>query len=157
MQNSQKGFTLIELMIVVAIVAILAAIALPAYQNYTKRAKVSESIVAMDACRTSVTEFLASQGTLPTDTSSAGCSAHSTQYMSALTVSSGTIMATTTNISSDVNGQTVQLAPTVSSGANTDGSTDSSLQVTAWTCSSTISNKSALPATCRGTATQTTP
>ena len=52
----QKGFTLIELMIVVAIIGILAAIALPAYQDYTKRAKVSELILAASACRTTITE-----------------------------------------------------------------------------------------------------
>ena len=56
MSKMQKGFTLIELMIVVAIIGILAAIALPAYQDYTKRAKVSEVILAASACRTTITE-----------------------------------------------------------------------------------------------------
>src|SRR4051812_19182888 len=55
-RNVQKGFTLIELMIVVAIIGILAAIALPAYQDYTARAKMSEVIVALDKCKVSVTE-----------------------------------------------------------------------------------------------------
>ena len=62
MKQLQKGFTLIELMIVVAIIGILAAVALPAYQDYTIRAKMSEVILAMSACRTSITEVYQSGG-----------------------------------------------------------------------------------------------
>ena len=65
MKALQKGFTLIELMIVVAIIGILAAVALPAYQDYTARAKMSEAILAASACRTSVTETAQSADTLP--------------------------------------------------------------------------------------------
>ena len=56
MRSMQKGFTLIELMIVVAIIGILAAVALPAYQDYTIRAKLSEVVLAASSCRTSITE-----------------------------------------------------------------------------------------------------
>jgi len=63
--KNQKGFTLIELMIVVAIIAILAAIALPAYSDYTKKAKVSEVILAASAVRTAVSEYAAGNGALP--------------------------------------------------------------------------------------------
>ena len=65
MKTMQKGFTLIELMIVVAIIGILAAVALPAYQDYTVRAKMSEVILAMSACRTSITEVYQSGGSAP--------------------------------------------------------------------------------------------
>ena len=65
MKAVQKGFTLIELMIVVAIIGILAAVALPAYQDYTARAKMSEAILAASACRTSVTESTQSSSILP--------------------------------------------------------------------------------------------
>jgi type IV pilus assembly protein PilA len=65
MKAVQKGFTLIELMIVVAIIGILAAVALPAYQDYTARAKMSELILAASACRTSVTETVQSAAALP--------------------------------------------------------------------------------------------
>ena len=68
----QKGFTLIELMIVVAIVGILAAIAIPAYQDYTIRAKISEGITAADQLRSAVADFYATQGHMPASTSMGG-------------------------------------------------------------------------------------
>ncbi|HEY9036997.1 MAG TPA: pilin, partial [Pseudomonadales bacterium] len=68
----QQGFTLIELMIVVAIVGILAAIALPAYQDYTVRAKVSEIMVIASKDKTSISEFFISRGEMPADADEAG-------------------------------------------------------------------------------------
>lgn len=68
----QKGFTLIELMIVIAIIGILAAIAIPAYQDYTIRAQVSEGLSLMDGAKTSVAEFYTNYGRLPGSNSSAG-------------------------------------------------------------------------------------
>ncbi len=74
----QQGFTLIELMIVVAIIGILAAVALPAYQDYTKRAKLSEVILAASACRTTITEVYQSASSLPV-ANSWGCESTSPQ------------------------------------------------------------------------------
>jgi len=68
MKQVQKGFTLIELMIVIAIVGILAAVALPAYQDYTVRAKLSEAIARGSEAKTSVTEYYSAKGVMPTAT-----------------------------------------------------------------------------------------
>jgi type IV pilus assembly protein PilA len=80
MKRIQQGFTLIELMIVVAIVGILAAIALPAYQDYIVRSKVSENEAAIAACKTSVAEYVATHLNFP-DLANSGCGNSSTQYV----------------------------------------------------------------------------
>ncbi|MBF0357825.1 MAG: pilin [Magnetococcales bacterium] len=72
--KQQEGFTLIELMIVIAIIGILAAVALPAYQDYTVRAKVSEAILFGSSAKSSVSEYYISQATMPTDETEAGVS-----------------------------------------------------------------------------------
>lgn len=74
-QRVQKGFTLIELMIVVAIIGILAAIALPAYQDYTIRAQVSEALSLTNGLKTSVSDYYATKGTFPVDNAAAVCGA----------------------------------------------------------------------------------
>ena len=83
MKRLQQGFTLIELMIVVAIVGILAAIALPAYQDYVIRSKMSEAEAALAACKTSVAEYISTHaGNWPPDQNASGCSTTTTQYVS---------------------------------------------------------------------------
>jgi type IV pilus assembly protein PilA len=85
MKRVQQGFTLIELMIVVAIVGILAAIALPAYQDYIIRSKMSEGVAALAACKTSVSEYVSTHGTvMPADADTAGCSTTASQYVASL-------------------------------------------------------------------------
>lgn len=99
MKRLQQGFTLIELMIVVAIVGILAAIALPAYQDYVIRSKMSEAEAAIAACKTSVAEYASTHaGSLPTDVTAAGCSTTSTQYVNGgVAVATGVITASSQN------------------------------------------------------------
>jgi len=143
MKSMQKGFTLIELMIVVAIIAILAAIALPAYQNYTVRSKVSELIVAADACKTSVAEYYQSNGSLPTNLTSSGCSTQATQYVASLDVGAGGVIKVTASADpglSTAAGKFLYLTPTIKAAD----------QPLLWSCvtNTTIDSKY-LPATCR--------
>jgi type IV pilus assembly protein PilA len=105
---AQKGFTLIELMIVVAIIGILAAVALPAYQDYTVKARVSEVILGASQCRTSVAEVYqtASAGTAP-GANGWGCetAAQSTKYVASVaTDANGVITVTATNNANDLKG-----------------------------------------------------
>ena len=101
MKRVQQGFTLIELMIVVAIVGILAAIALPAYQDYVIRSKMSEAVAAAAACKTSISEYVSTKNAWPTNADTAGCSTLQTTYVSTLTVTgSGVISVTTRNTGS---------------------------------------------------------
>jgi type IV pilus assembly protein PilA len=94
MNKIQKGFTLIELMIVVAIIAILAAIALPAYQDYMVRAKLSEVFVAGDACKNSIVEFYEGQGHVPPNLTSSGCNDNQTKYVAATKITGAADVAT---------------------------------------------------------------
>jgi len=162
MRYLQKGFTLIELMIVVAIIGILAAVALPAYQDYTVRAKMSEVILAMSACRTTITEVYQTGGTPPA-VNQWGCGEAGsatpivTKYVAALnTDADGIIKATISNISTDVNGKFVTLIPFSKAGQVADTATDMGVGLYGWVCGSssggsdTTVDKKFLPGSCRG-------
>jgi type IV pilus assembly protein PilA len=121
-RSMQKGFTLIELMIVVAIIGILAAVALPAYQDYTKRAKMSEVILAASGCRTSITEVYQTNSAASLPAAGAwGCESSGavgqTKYVNKVeTDATGGIMVTTQNFGDTlIDSKTVSLVP-VSSG-----------------------------------------
>ena len=139
--NLQKGFTLIELMIVVAIIGILAAVALPAYQDYTVKAKVSELMLAASSARTCVTEAYQGAGggaTVPTAVS-ADCAISVTGKVTGATVSSlGAVTVTGSTATGSVGAAvTVTLTPAVQSAAGT----------LTWTCSGTPAKY--VPGSCR--------
>jgi len=92
MKNSETGFTLIELMIVVAIVGILAAVAIPAYQNYTIRAQVTEGLSLGEGWKTAIAEYYASTGNVPANTAAlTGTSASTGKYVTGVNVNKGAI------------------------------------------------------------------
>jgi type IV pilus assembly protein PilA len=158
MRSIQKGFTLIELMIVVAIIGILAAVALPAYQDYTIRAKMSEVILAASACRTSITEVYQSGGT-PPSANGWGCentTGGASKYVNTVATDQNGIItvAIGTGINSaNVDGKHVTLAPLIS-GNSANSTTMMGMGVNAWRCGSSSDGTTLLakylPGSCRG-------
>ena len=132
----QKGFTLIELMIVVAIIGILAAVALPAYKDYTVRAKVTELILAASSGKTEIAEFFQTNGALPLAASLVLTTA-ATDYVASTVQSGGVITVTATAKEPAISGLTIVLTP-VSAGSG----------VLTWTCSGTIGTNYR-PASCK--------
>jgi type IV pilus assembly protein PilA len=140
MKSIQKGFTLIELMIVVAIIGILAAIAIPAYSDYTKRAKVTELVTAGSACKASVSEFFQAEQAYPADIAAAGCSAQSTDKIASISLGANNGVITVASGITDVSGNYI-LTPT-------EAATGSG--VLEWSCTASDIDDKYLPANCRG-------
>ena len=158
MKTMQKGFTLIELMIVVAIIGILAAVALPAYQDYTVRAKMSEVILGMSACRTSITEVYQSGPTTLPGAGNWGCEIGATQatkYVAAInTGANGEVTATVRGISASVNTSVVTLVPMSTASILASMTAGGSQTLFGWRCGATADGTTVpgkyLPGSCRG-------
>ncbi|HFC8196782.1 TPA: pilin [Neisseria meningitidis] len=159
MNTLQKGFTLIELMIVIAIVGILAAVALPAYQDYTARAQVSEAILLAEGQKSAVTEYYLNHGEWPGNNTSAGVATSSEikgKYVAGVKVEKGVITATmlSSGVNKEIQGKKLSLWAKRQAGSvkwfcgqpvTRDANAD---DVTAATDNKKIDTKH-LPSTCR--------
>lgn len=151
----QKGFTLIELMIVVAIIGILAAVALPAYQDYTARSKVTEVMLQVSSCKGAVSEFLQSNASFPANANAAGCSSTAeTKYMAAgmavdpanARITSGAIR----NVAVGADTFAIVMQPT-SDAARTTALATAATPILGWSCGTTAAaaDYKFFPASCR--------
>ncbi|WP_295801729.1 pilin [uncultured Microbulbifer sp.] len=153
--KNQQGFTLIELMIVVAIIGILAAVALPAYQDYTVRTKITEVNLQVGACKNAVTEFIQSNGTFPANANAAGCSSTATtKYMAAGLTVTGVGIITSGNIqnsgAASIDGSNILLQPTTDV-ARTAAMVAATDPILGWSCgtNAAAADYKYFPASCR--------
>ncbi|MFQ3073742.1 pilin [Neisseria meningitidis] len=169
MNTLQKGFTLIELMIVIAIVGILAAVALPAYQDYTARAQVSEAILLAEGQKSAVTEYYLNHGEWPANNSSAGVATSSEikgKYVEKVEVAKGVITATmlSSGVNKEIQGKKLSLwakrqagsvkwfcGQPVTRAANANGANNDEVTAANDNSNNGINTKH-LPSTCRDAA-----
>ena len=141
MKAIQKGFTLIELMIVIAIIGILAVVALPAYQDYTARAQVSEALTLAEGQKSAVTEYRSDRGAWPDSNTKAGVAdSISGKYVASVKVGANGIITATmksADVNNDIKGKTLILTPTDQNGSFT------------WTCDDGTIAQKFRPSTCR--------
>lgn len=159
MSARQQGLTLIELMIVIAVIGILGALALPAYQDYTIRAKVSEMLLAANGCKTAVTEAISSSSAADVSaTLPKACDSQSSKYVSAIAVDANGVITVTGNQdalrgSTSASANAIALTPLQTGDTPIKGSTDGGKTISGWRCGPASSNPlptKYLPASCKG-------
>ncbi len=158
MQKRQKGLTLIELMIVIAIIGILGALALPAYQDYSIRARVSEMLLAAGGCKTSVNEAITSAAQPDvSDVLPKACENQSSKYVGSISADANGVITVVGNHealrgSTSASANSISLTPLQSGTTAINGSTDGGKTVASWKCGPSGVNGLALrylPASCK--------
>jgi type IV pilus assembly protein PilA len=155
MRRAQQGFTIVELIIVVAVVGVLAAMALPAFQNYAKRAKLSEVLMAASSCRSPISEvyMIGGQDSVPANGWGCESAVATSKYVASIvTDENGKITVTSRAIGAGIDGNVLTLTPTDSSGAAlvyTPGT-----KIGRWVCGAAVHGTTIpdkyLPGSCRG-------